>query len=101
MYQVISKIDIHSFPKGSISRVWLQITENGLHEDIRIPVIIARGEKAGKTMGITAALHGNELNGIPVVQRLFKESRMPNRDSGEKSKRKYRVKVNRQYAFST
>src|SRR5690606_7085540 len=29
--------------------------------------------KAGITLGLTAALHGNELNGIPVIQRLFRE----------------------------
>ena len=33
----------------------------------------AKGNETGKTVGITAAIHGNELNGIPVIQRLFKE----------------------------
>jgi predicted deacylase len=29
--------------------------------------------KTGPTVGITAALHGNELNGIPLIHRLFRE----------------------------
>ncbi|MDX1666829.1 MAG: succinylglutamate desuccinylase/aspartoacylase family protein, partial [Saprospiraceae bacterium] len=40
---------------------------------IYIPVIAARGRREGPTLGMTAAVHGNELNGIPVIQRLFKE----------------------------
>ena len=31
------------------------------------------GLKPGPTVGIAAAIHGNELNGIPVIQRLFRE----------------------------
>ena len=40
---------------------------------IHIPIMVARGNKDGKVLGLTAAVHGNELNGIPVIQRLFKE----------------------------
>ena len=40
---------------------------------IRVPLIVARGKKDGKVLGLTAAVHGNELNGIPVIQRIFKE----------------------------
>ena len=38
---------------------------------MRIPVIAVRGARPGPVFGITAALHGNELNGIPVVHRLI------------------------------
>ncbi|MEL7221576.1 MAG: succinylglutamate desuccinylase/aspartoacylase family protein [Bacteroidota bacterium] len=35
--------------------------------------MIARGLEDGPILGLTAAVHGNELNGIPVIQRLFNE----------------------------
>jgi len=35
--------------------------------------MIAKGATEGKTIGITAAVHGNELNGISVIQRLFSQ----------------------------
>ncbi|MCA9636093.1 MAG: succinylglutamate desuccinylase/aspartoacylase family protein [Myxococcales bacterium] len=38
---------------------------------IRVPVIVARGAYPGPTVGITAAVHGNELNGIRIIHRLF------------------------------
>ena len=33
--------------------------------------MIARGKRDGPVLGLTAALHGNELNGIPLIQALF------------------------------
>ena len=38
---------------------------------MKIPVIIARGVHDGPIYGITAAVHGNELNGVPGIHRLI------------------------------
>jgi predicted deacylase len=40
---------------------------------VRIPIVIARGAHDGPVLGLTAALHGDELNGIPVIQRVVRE----------------------------
>lgn len=69
----INKIKLEEVPTGKISRYWLDLVEDGMGLPIRIPLMIAKGNDEGKTVGITAAVHGNELNGIPVIQRLFKE----------------------------
>ena len=58
-------------PAGSIRRYWLRIISDGLGEPVRVPIICARGKGEGPTLGITAAVHGDELNGIRVIQRLF------------------------------
>ncbi len=71
--KVVQELILDKVPKGKISRYWLEIVKDGMGLPILIPIIVARGKKAGKTVGITAAVHGNELNGIPVIQRLFKE----------------------------
>lgn len=65
------EFDLSRFPKGEISKFWLHIINNGLGEPIRVPILVARGKKDGPVLGLNAALHGNELNGINVVQRLF------------------------------
>lgn len=69
----IQELKISEAPKGKISRYWLHIATDGMGVSIKIPIIIARGHEDGKVLGLTAAVHGNELNGIPVIQRLFKE----------------------------
>jgi predicted deacylase len=69
---VIRELNISEAPKGAISKYWLHIVTDGMGVPIYIPIIVARGREAGKVIGLTAAVHGNELNGIPVIHRLFK-----------------------------
>jgi len=71
--KTVSEFSIDDCPKGSIKHLWLEIITDGFGSPICIPIIIARGNKPGPTLGITAAVHGNELNGISVIQRLFNE----------------------------
>lgn len=49
------------------------MTENATGNDTLVPVIALRSAKPGPVVGVTAALHGNELNGIPVIHRLLTE----------------------------
>lgn len=69
----MNELRIEDFPLGEISETWLHIINNGIGEPIRIPIIIARGMEEGPIVGLTAALHGNELNGILVIQKLISE----------------------------
>ena len=71
--RTINQLDIQEFPQGAISKAWMHIINNGIGEPVRVPLLIARGAEPGPVLGINAALHGNELNGIPVIQRLFSE----------------------------
>ena len=64
-------LELESLPKGEFSRLFIDIIENGIGRSIQVPVVVARGKKDGPIFGITAALHGNELNGIPVVHQLL------------------------------
>lgn len=70
-YPVFDEISINNFPEDSINYFWLNLTNNGLGQPVQLPIMLARGIKAGKTIGLTAAVHGNELNGISVIQRVF------------------------------
>lgn len=69
----IHQIDLAATPKGSIGRYWLHVVNDKLGEAVRIPVLVARGVHDGPVLGLTAAVHGNELNGIPVIQSFFAE----------------------------
>lgn len=70
---VIKYLDIRQCPEGQISKYFVRLVADGMGMPIFVPVLVARGKNPGSILGITAATHGNELNGIPVVQRLFKE----------------------------
>lgn len=70
---IITELDLSSIAKGSFSKYWLRIVSDGFGNPVSIPVMIARGIEPGPVLGLTAAVHGNELNGIPVIHRLFNE----------------------------
>lgn len=42
--------------------------------DVSIPVQVICGKRAGPTLFISAAIHGDELNGVEIVRRLSKNS---------------------------
>ncbi|MCA9538690.1 MAG: succinylglutamate desuccinylase/aspartoacylase family protein [Myxococcales bacterium] len=65
--------DVGETNAGSISQNWLHVINNGIGEAIRLPVLVARGRHDGPVLGLTAAVHGNEINGIPIIQRLIRE----------------------------
>lgn len=71
--QVINELNIEDVPRGVVSKYWLQLVTDGMGVPIRLPIIVARGFLDGKTLGLTAAVHGNELNGISVITRTLKE----------------------------
>jgi predicted deacylase len=70
---VISTFDLNETPKNKIRNYWLKLISDGLGNPIYVPIMVARGAEDGPVLGVTAAIHGNELNGIPVIQRLFAE----------------------------
>lgn len=65
------RLNLGEWPRGEITKGWIHIVNDGIACPIRIPVLVARGLKDGPTLGLSAAVHGNELNGIPVIQKLF------------------------------
>ena len=71
--KVIKKLDISKIQPGTMEKFYYHISDNGLGLPVYIPVIVAKGRKPGKTLGFTAAVHGNELNGIKVIHKLMNE----------------------------
>ena len=72
-YPIVKSFEELKFKPGEVTRFWLQLVTDGLSRPVCIPVMVAKGVEDGPTLGITAAVHGNEINGIPVIQRLFRE----------------------------
>jgi uncharacterized protein len=63
---------IEEFPRGQVSRLYIELVANGLAQDILLPLLVARGKRDGPVFGLTAAVHGNELNGIGVIHDLMR-----------------------------
>ena len=57
---IISSIDLQKIPLKSIQKHWLHVGTDAFNNPITVPVLIAKGKESGPTLGLTAALHGNE-----------------------------------------
>jgi len=55
---------------GETQNVRYGISETYLGDPVRIPVTIVNGDRDGPTAFLTAAAHGDELNGIEVVREV-------------------------------
>ncbi len=69
----IQHLNIDELERGRLHTFWFDLVSDAFGLPISIPLMVGRGSEDGPVLGITAAVHGNELNGIPVIQRLFKE----------------------------
>ncbi len=66
-------LELEQLEAGQIHRFQLHIPGNSLGTAWRLPIIVAKGVKDGPVLGITAAVHGDELNGLSSIFKLFAE----------------------------
>lgn len=68
---VVDRLDLDTFTPGSHARVAVELVHDGAGRSLQLPVLVARGADPGPVFGVTAAVHGNEINGVRVIQELF------------------------------
>lgn len=61
-----------SIKPGETLRIELPLPHLYTDTNMSIPVHVQRGKLSGPTMFVSAAIHGDELNGIDIVNRLLK-----------------------------
>lgn len=73
--QVVSFLDLADVPSNAVTRYYLRVGELNGGLPLHLPVLVARGPPetlaTGKKLSLSAAIHGDELNGVRVVQRVF------------------------------
>ncbi|MDA8793314.1 succinylglutamate desuccinylase/aspartoacylase family protein [Bacteriovoracaceae bacterium] len=63
--------NLDEFDSAEVHRVSIDLTYNSLGVAWRVPLIVVKGAKAGPVLGVNAALHGDELNGISTIFKLI------------------------------
>lgn len=60
-----------SIRRGTCERILLTVSEHSAAGPVDVPVIVTRGRRTGPTLFLTAAIHGDELNGVEMVRRVM------------------------------
>jgi predicted deacylase len=61
---------------GETRKIELPVAKLYTDANVSLPVHIIRAKKTGPTMFISAAVHGDELNGIEIIRRLITENKL-------------------------
>lgn len=62
----------HEIAPGTTRQIELPVVRLYTDTDISMPIHVIRSRKEGPTMFVSAAVHGDELNGIEIVRRLIR-----------------------------
>ena len=52
-------------------RLGVHLVDDAASRPVLAPTLVMKGQEPGPIVGLTAAVHGNELNGIPTIHDLF------------------------------
>ncbi|KAI1857009.1 hypothetical protein JX265_009789 [Neoarthrinium moseri] len=73
--EVINSLDLNDVPSSAVTRYYLRAGELNGGFPLHLPIFIARGPKetleTGKKLSVSGTVHGDELNPIRVVQKVF------------------------------
>ena len=64
----------HTIKPGENTRFNLPVTTLYTSTPVAIPVHVIRGRKPGPKVFISAAIHGDEINGVEIIRRFLKHS---------------------------
>jgi predicted deacylase len=67
----VVRIGGRAVARGSTLQIPLKISEFYTAQPVNIPVTVIRGEASGPTVFLTAAIHGDELNGVEIVRQVI------------------------------
>lgn len=65
------KIDGQEIPQGKVTRIDMPVAKLYTDTDVSMPIHITRSHQPGPTVFVSAAVHGDELNGIEIIRRLI------------------------------
>ncbi len=61
-----------SIPAGTRKLVDLPVSKLSNHTPVTLPVHVLHGPQPGPTMFVSAAIHGDELNGVEIIRRVLR-----------------------------
>ncbi|MGE3919165.1 MAG: succinylglutamate desuccinylase/aspartoacylase family protein, partial [Hyphomicrobiaceae bacterium] len=62
----------HRVPVGTRALVDLHVSKLSNHTPVTLPVHVLHGPRPGPTMFVSAAIHGDELNGVEIIRRVLR-----------------------------
>ncbi len=72
------KLGGEAIKPGSRKTVELPVARLYTHSEITLPVQVVHGRRAGPVLFVSAAVHGDEINGVEIIRQLLKSKVLAN-----------------------
>ena len=59
---------------GTRETMWIPVARRYTAGEVSLPVSVVHGRKPGPRLFVSAAIHGDEINGVEIIRRLLKRS---------------------------
>jgi len=59
---------------GTRASIQVPVSQRYVSGEVSLPVCVIHGRRAGPTLFVSAAIHGDEINGVEIIRRLLKRS---------------------------
>ena len=63
---------------GTRAKVELPLAQLYTQTPLNVPIHVIHGRKPGPVFMVSAAIHGDELNGVEIIRRLLRHSALKN-----------------------
>lgn len=70
------KREIESLKPGAMRNIKVNVGRLYDFTDINLNIRVLRGKEDGPTLFVTAAIHGDEINGVEIIRRLFQQKEL-------------------------
>lgn len=67
----LGPVPVNTMEAGERTDLLVELWQTATSQTVHVPVIVARGAKPGPVLGVSAAIHGNELNGVRIIHSLL------------------------------
>ncbi len=68
----VLRIGGFEIPAGTVASLDLPVARLHTQSEVTMPVRVVRGDAPGPTLFVSAAIHGDEINGVEIIRRLLR-----------------------------
>ena len=61
---------------GQTRNIRIPIAAMATHQDLDMMVHVVNGKKPGPVLFVSAAIHGDEINGVEIIRRLIRQKQI-------------------------
>ena len=70
---LFSEFDLPNLPLGQKTTGWLEVATRADGGVWRLPLLYVTGQRPGPTLVVTAAVHGDEYEGVEAIPQIFQQ----------------------------